>query len=43
LVSYRALFEDLLDVDLPDNDRKQPEAVKPGFGRKSNNRKGMHP
>jgi hypothetical protein len=42
-VSYRALFEDLLDVDLPDNGRKQPEVVKPSFGRKSTNRKGMHP
>ena len=43
LVSYRALFEDLLDVGLPNNGRKQPEVVKPSFGRKSTNRKGMHP
>ncbi|MCE3243196.1 MAG: putative secreted protein, partial [Deltaproteobacteria bacterium] len=43
LVSYRALFEDLLDIQLPDRDRRRPEAVKPSFGRKYNNRKGMHP
>jgi hypothetical protein len=43
LVSYRALFEDLLDIELPDGARGRPEAVKPSFGRKSNNRKGMHP
>jgi hypothetical protein len=42
-VSYRALFGDLLDIDLPDGGRRRPEVVKPSFGRKSINRKGMHP
>ena len=42
-VSYRALFEDLLDTGLADSGRRQPEVAKPSFGRKSNNRKGMHP
>jgi FtsZ-interacting cell division protein ZipA len=42
-VSYRALFEDLLDTGLADSGRRQPEVTKPSFGRKSNNRKGMHP
>ena len=41
-VSYRALFEDLLDTDLADGGRRRPEVVKPSFGRKSNNRKGIH-
>lgn len=43
LVSYRTLFEDLLDIDLPDAGRGRPEVVKPSFGRKSSNRKGIHP
>ena len=42
-VSYRALFEDLVDTNLSDTGRRQPEALKPSFGGKSNNRKGMHP
>jgi hypothetical protein len=42
-VSYRALFEDLLDIELAERDTRRTDAVKPSFGRKSNNRKGMHP
>ena len=42
-VSYRALFEDLVDANLSDGGRRQPEGLKPSFGKKSNNRKGMHP
>lgn len=42
-VSYRTLFEDLLGTEIPDGGRRQPEVLKPSFGRKSKNRKGMHP
>jgi hypothetical protein len=42
-VSYRALFEDLVDANLSDGGTRQPEALRPSFGKKSNNRKGMHP
>lgn len=42
-VSYRTLFEDLVDADLSGGGKRRPEAVKPSFGRKSNSRKGMHP
>lgn len=46
-VSYRALFEDLVDANISDGGRsnggRRAEALKGDFGRKSNNRKGMHP
>jgi hypothetical protein len=42
-VSYRALFEDLVDANFSEGGRRQPEGLKPSLGKKSNNRKGMHP
>ena len=42
-VSYRTLFEDLVDIHLSDGGKRRPEVAKPSFGRKSNNRKGLHP
>jgi len=43
LVSYRTLFDELLDTEVSDGTTKRPEPVRPAFGRKSSDKKGIHP